>query len=42
MGTTLLAGLARLPPPHRGYERQADHFRALTSIACTLICCRRI
>lgn len=34
-----LAGCRRL---HRRYEREADHFLAFTSIACTLICCRRL
>lgn len=34
-----LAGCRRL---HRRYERKADHFLAFTSIACTLICCRRL
>ncbi|MET4656636.1 transposase [Streptomyces sp. PvP037] len=34
-----LAGCRRL---HRRYERKADHFLALTSIACTLICYRRL
>jgi hypothetical protein len=27
---------------HRRYERKADHFLAFTSIACTLICYRRL
>lgn len=34
-----LAGCRRL---HRRYERKADHFLAFTSIACTLICYRRL
>ncbi|MEU0039939.1 IS5 family transposase [Streptomyces sp. NPDC006333] len=34
-----LAGYRRL---HRRYERKADHFLAFTSIACTLICYRRL
>ncbi|WP_406386348.1 IS5 family transposase [Streptomyces sp. NBC_01618] len=34
-----LGGCRRL---HRRYERKADHFLAFTSIACTLICYRRI
>ncbi|MET7666407.1 transposase, partial [Streptomyces sp. NPDC005463] len=34
-----LAGCRRL---HRRYERQAIHFLAFTSIACTLICYRRL
>ncbi|MDX2708242.1 IS5 family transposase [Streptomyces sp. PA03-6a] len=34
-----LAGCRRL---HRRYERSADHFLAFTSIACTLICYRRL
>jgi hypothetical protein len=34
-----LAGCRRL---HRRYEREADHFLALTSVACTLICYRRL
>ncbi|WP_337192420.1 IS5 family transposase [Streptomyces sp. YIM 132580] len=34
-----LAGCRRL---HRRYEREADHFLAFTSIACTLICYRRL
>jgi hypothetical protein len=34
-----LAGCRRL---HRRYERKADHFLAFTSIACTLICCRKL
>ena len=34
-----LAGCRRL---HRRYERKADHFPAFTSIACTLICYRRL
>nr|WP_256638711.1 IS5 family transposase [Streptomyces murinus] len=34
-----LAGCRRL---HRRYERKAEHFLAFTSIACTLICCRRL
>jgi transposase len=36
---TWLAGCRRL---HRRYEREADHFLAFTSIACTLICYRRL
>jgi transposase len=34
-----LGGCRRL---HRRYERKADHFLAFTSIACTLICHRRL
>ncbi|MGW3314277.1 IS5 family transposase [Streptomyces fungicidicus] len=34
-----LAGCRRL---HRRYEHKADHFLAFTSIACTLICYRRL
>ncbi|MFF7780017.1 IS5 family transposase [Streptomyces tanashiensis] len=34
-----LAGCRRL---HRRHERKADHFLACTSIACTLICYRRL
>lgn len=34
-----LAGYRRL---HRRYERKASHFLAFTSIACTLICYRRL
>lgn len=34
-----LAGCRRL---HRRYERKADRFLAFASIACTLICCRRL
>ncbi|MFS0692881.1 IS5 family transposase [Streptomyces nitrosporeus] len=34
-----LAGFRRL---HRRYEHKADHFFAFTSIACTLICYRRL
>lgn len=34
-----LAGCRRL---HRCYERKADHFLAFTSIACILICYRRL
>ncbi len=34
-----LTGCRRL---HRRYERTADHFLAFTSIACTLICYRRL
>ncbi|MHC3455692.1 IS5 family transposase [Streptomyces prasinus] len=34
-----LAGCHRL---HRRYERKAEHFLAFTSIACTLICYRRL
>ncbi|MGC9544544.1 IS5 family transposase [Streptomyces sp. UG1] len=34
-----LAGCRRL---HRRYERKADHFLAVTSIACALICYRRL
>lgn len=34
-----LTGCGRL---HRRYERKADHFLAFTSIACTLICWRRL
>jgi transposase len=34
-----LAGCRRL---HRRYERKADHFLAFASIACTLICYRRL
>lgn len=37
--TSWLAGCRRL---HRRYERKADHFLAFTSIACTLICYRRL
>ncbi|GAB2809818.1 transposase [Streptomyces chlorus] len=34
-----LAGCRRL---HRRYEREATHFLAFTSIACTLTCYRRL
>ncbi|MFD0629447.1 transposase [Streptomyces sanglieri] len=34
-----LAGCRRL---HRRYERKAEHFLAFISIACALICCRRL
>ncbi|MFG2639222.1 transposase, partial [Streptomyces sp. NPDC048362] len=34
-----LAGCRRL---HHRYERKAEHFLAFTSIACTLICFRRL
>lgn len=34
-----LVGCHRL---HRRYERKAEHFLAFTSIACTLICYRRL
>jgi hypothetical protein len=34
-----LAGCRHL---HRRYERKADHSLAFTSIACTLICYRRL
>lgn len=34
-----LSGCRRL---HRRYERKAEHFLAFTSIACTLICYRRL
>jgi len=34
-----LAGCRR---PHRRYQRKADHFFAFTSIACTVICHRRL
>jgi transposase len=34
-----LGGCRRL---HRRYERKADHFLAFTSIACTLLCHRRL
>lgn len=34
-----LAGCRRL---HRRYEHTADHFLAFTSIACTLVCYRRL
>ncbi|SCK33668.1 hypothetical protein H180DRAFT_02734 [Streptomyces sp. WMMB 322] len=34
-----LAGCCHL---HRRYERKADHFLAFTSIACILICYRRL
>lgn len=34
-----LAGCRRL---HRRYERKVEHFQAFTSIACTLICYRRL
>nr|WP_200804435.1 transposase [Actinacidiphila paucisporea] len=27
---------------HRRYERKADHFLAFSSIACTLVCYRRL
>jgi transposase len=37
--TAWLAGSRRL---HRRYERKAQHFLAFTSIACTLICYRRL
>ncbi|UKY55591.1 hypothetical protein KI385_06760 [Streptomyces inhibens] len=38
VAVTAIAG-ARL---HRRYERKAEHFLAFTSIACTLICYRRL
>lgn len=34
-----LAGCRRL---HRRYGRKSDHFLAFTSVARTLICCRRL
>lgn len=34
-----LAGCRRL---HRRYERKAEHFLAFTSLACTLLCYRRL
>jgi hypothetical protein len=34
-----LAGCRSL---HARYEREAEHFLAFTSIACTLICYRRL
>lgn len=34
-----LAGCRRL---RRRYERKAEHFLAFTSIACTVICSRRL
>ncbi|WP_432089951.1 hypothetical protein [Streptomyces sp. NRRL F-5630] len=34
-----LAGCRRL---HRRHERKADRFLAFTSIACTLVCYRRL
>ncbi|KUN18651.1 transposase [Streptomyces corchorusii] len=37
--TAWLAGCRRL---HRRYERKAAHFLAFISIACTLICYRRL
>lgn len=37
-----MAWLAGCPRLHRRHERKADHFLAFTSIACTLICCRRL
>lgn len=37
--TAWLIGYRR---PHRRYERKADHFLAYTSIACTLICYRKL
>ncbi|GGW17645.1 hypothetical protein GCM10010264_74070 [Streptomyces globisporus] len=37
-----LAWLASCRRLHRRYERKADHFLAFTSIACTLICYRRL
>ncbi len=37
-----VAWIAGCPPLHRRYERKADHFLAFTSIACTLICYRRL
>ncbi|SCF63021.1 hypothetical protein GA0115260_100491, partial [Streptomyces sp. MnatMP-M27] len=37
--TAWFTGCRRL---HRRYERKADHFLAFTSIACTLICYRRL
>ncbi len=36
---TWRAGCHRL---HRRYERKAEHFLAFTSIACTLLCYRRL
>ncbi|MFE3150694.1 hypothetical protein ACFXJ6_29205 [Streptomyces sp. NPDC059218] len=38
-GLEWLAGCRRL---HCRYKRNADHFLAITSIACTLICYRRL
>ncbi|WP_406422914.1 hypothetical protein [Streptomyces sp. NBC_00842] len=35
----LLDGCRRVPCC---YKRKAEHFLAFTSIACTLICCRRL
>jgi transposase len=37
-----MAWLASCRRLHRRYERKAEHFLAFTSIACTLICCRRL
>ncbi|MER6694954.1 transposase, partial [Streptomyces minutiscleroticus] len=37
-----MARLAGCRRPHRRYERKAEHFLAFTSIACTLICHRRL
>ncbi|MFF9706459.1 IS5 family transposase [Streptomyces griseofuscus] len=37
--TAWLAGCRRL---HRRFERKAEHFLAFTSLACTLICHRRL
>lgn len=36
-----MAWLADCRRLHRRYEHKADHFLAVTSIACTLICYRR-
>ncbi|HEY0688077.1 MAG TPA: transposase, partial [Kribbella sp.] len=37
-----MAWLAGCRRPRRRYEREAGHFLAFTSIACTLICYRRL
>ena len=37
-----MAWLAGCRRRHRRYERQAIHFLAFTSIACTLTCYRRL
>ncbi|EFF88723.1 hypothetical protein SSTG_05730 [Streptomyces sp. e14] len=37
-----MAWLAGCLRPRRRYERNGDHFLAFTSIACTLICYRRL
>lgn len=37
-----MARLADCRRIHRRYEGKADHFLAFTSIACTLLCYRRL